>query len=86
MSIKGEIRSDLDLRIPRIMIHGNRGMIDNVKSIDVLSEESITVSCGKYSISIVGTGLSITYLEGEHLLFEGVINTVEFYGKKVLHE
>ena len=85
MNIKEELIQDLDLRIPRILVHGDRGIIDNVKSIELLSEETIIVSCGKQSISVHGTNLSITYLEGERMVFVGKIDTVEFFGKRIIH-
>ncbi|MBQ6948934.1 MAG: YabP/YqfC family sporulation protein [Firmicutes bacterium] len=81
-----ELLQDLDLRIPKILVHGNRGMIDNVKTIELLSEETVVVSCGKQSISVHGSQLTITYLEGERMVFEGNIELVEFFGKKDLHE
>lgn len=84
--MKEEIFQDLDLKIPWILIHGNHGIIDNVKSIELLSDEIIAVSCGKCSLSVHGSKLSITYLEGERVVFDGNIDLVEFYGKKVLHE
>ncbi|MBQ6684982.1 MAG: YabP/YqfC family sporulation protein [Firmicutes bacterium] len=81
-----ELLQDLDLRIPKILVHGNRGMIDNVKTIELLSEETVVVSCGKQSISVHGSQLTITYLEGERMVFEGNIELIEFFGKKDLHE
>ena len=81
-----ELLQDMDFRIPKILVHGNRGMIDNVKTIELLSEETVVVSCGKQSISVHGSQLTITYLEGERMVFEGNIELVEFFGKKDLHE
>ena len=81
-----ELLQDLDLRVPKILVHGNRGMIDNVKTIELLSEETVVVSCGKQSISVHGSQLTITYLEGERMVFEGNIELIEFFGKKDLHE
>ena len=81
-----ELLQDLDLRIPKILVHGNRGMIDNVKTIELLSEETVVVSCGKQNISVHGSRLTITYLEGERMVFEGNIELIEFFGKKDLHE
>jgi len=72
--------------MPKLRVHGNRGMIDNVKTIELLSEETVVVSCGKQSISVHGSQLTITYLEGERMVFEGNIELVEFFGKKDLHE
>ena len=85
MRIKEEMMRDLDLRIPRVLVHGGRGILDNVKTVELLSEESIVVSCGKQNVSIRGDGLSVTYLEGERMVFEGKIEAVEFYETRNLH-
>ena len=85
MRIKEEMMRDLDLRIPRVLVHGDRGILDNVKTVELLSEESIVVSYGKRNVSIRGVGLSVTYLEGERMVFEGKIEAVEFYETRNLH-
>ena len=82
MRIKEEMIQDIDLRIPKILVHGNRGIIHNVKSIEQISDDMIAVNCGKQAVSVQGSGLSISYLEGEQLMFEGIFEAVEFYGKK----
>ena len=82
MRIKEEMIQDMDLRIPKILVHGNRGIIHNVKSIEQISDDMIAVNCGKQAVSVQGSGLSISYLEGEQLMFVGLIEAVEFHRKK----
>ena len=81
MNWKEELILDFDLHMPRILINGDQAIIDNVKRILVLSEESVIVDCGKRQISVRGTNLAITYLDQERMFLRGKMDTVEFYGE-----
>lgn len=86
MSLKEELLLDFDLRMPRILVNGTQGIIDNVKRLVLLSDESIIVSCGKQYISVRGKRLSITFLEDERMFIKGTIEAAEFYGETDGHE
>ena len=86
MSLKEELLMDFDLHAPRILVNGERAVVDNVKSLVLLSEEAIIVSCGKKYISVRGRSLSITFLEDERMFLKGNIDAVEFYGETDVHE
>lgn len=81
MSLKEELFLDFNLQTPRILVNGTQGMIDNVKSLILLSENNIVVSCGSQYISVQGRHLSITFLEEERMFLRGEIYAVEFYGE-----
>ena len=86
MSLKEELLLDFDLRMPRILVNGTQGIIDNVKRLVLLSDESIIVSCGKQYISVRGRRLSITFLEDERMFIKGTIDAVELFGETDGHE
>lgn len=86
MSFKEEMLFDFDLRLPRILVNGDGAVIDNVKSLVMLEENAIIVSCGKRFISVKGQNLAITFLEDERMFLRGTIDAVEFYGEKEAHE
>ncbi len=86
MSFREEMLLDFDLRAPRILADGRSGIIDNVKSLILLTEDAVIADCGKRFISVRGTRLTITFLEDERMFLEGNIEAVEFYGEKDAHE
>ena len=86
MSLKEELLLDFDLRMPRILVNGTQGIIDNVKRLVLLSDESIIVSCGKQYVSVRGRRLSITFLEDERMFIKGTIEAAEFYGVTDSHD
>lgn len=46
MSIKDELLFDFSIRMPRLLIGGKTGILDNVKKIVLISENNIYISPG----------------------------------------
>lgn len=81
MSIKDELLFDFSMNMPRLLVSGKTGIIDNVKKIVSISETSVIVDNGKRYSVINGTGLVVKQLEEERMLVTGEISSVEFYSE-----
>lgn len=82
MSIKEDLLFDFSINMPRLMVSGKTGIIDNVKKIVLISNTSIIVDNGKRYSAINGEGLVVKELEDERLLITGEIRNIEFYQEK----
>lgn len=80
MDIKSELKSDFSINLPRVLISGNVGIIDNVKGIVFVSESSIVVFNGKRYTSVSGNNLIINEIEDERVQISGDIRAIEFFG------
>lgn len=79
MSVKDELLFDFSINMPRLLISGNTGVIDNVKKLVLINDTSIIVDNGnRYSV-INGDNLIIKELDEERMLITGNIRSVEFY-------
>ena len=81
MSIKDEMLFDFSINMPRLLVSGNTGIIDNVKKIILISETSIIVDNGKRYSAINGEALVVKQLEEERMIVTGNIKSVEFYSE-----
>lgn len=81
MSIKDELLFDFSMNMPRLLVSGKTGIIDNVKKIISISDTSVIVDNGKKYSIINGTGLVVKQLEEERMLVTGDIRSVEFYSE-----
>ena len=79
MDIKDEMLLDFNINIPRVVVCGNLGLVDNVKSMVLISEKSIVISGKKGFVAINGEGLSIREIDDERVQVAGEIRTVEFF-------
>jgi len=79
MSIKDELLFDFSMNMPRLLISGKTGIIDNVKKLVMISETNIIVDNGKRYTSINGDSLIVKELEEERMLITGEIKSIEFY-------
>lgn len=79
MSIKDELLFDFSINMPRLLISGTTGIIDNVKKIILISESSIIVDNGNRYSAINGEALVVKQLEEERMLVTGDIKSVEFF-------
>lgn len=88
MDIKDELLFDFSINMPRLLVSGETGIIDNVKKIVFITENSIVVDHGSRFSAINGDGLRVKMIEEERMVITGKIQSVEFYsGKKgELHE
>lgn len=80
MFIPDELIYDFSINMPRILVGGKTGILDHVKKILLITDQTIVVSCGKRSISILGENLLVRELDEERMLVSGNIATIEFYG------
>lgn len=82
MFIKDELIYDFSINIPRVLVGGRTGIIDNVKKIVLISENNVVVYCGSRYISINGISLIVRQLSEERMLVSGDITVIEFYGSE----
>lgn len=83
MDIKEELLFDFSINMPRLLVSGETGIIDNVKKIVFITENSIVVDHGSRFSAINGGGLRVKMIEEERMVVTGKIASVEFYsGKK----
>lgn len=78
MKIVEEIYYDLDFEEPKVIVSHSRAVIENVKSIVMISENSLTAECGKRYVTLVGNDFTIKEIFEGRLLIEGTIQRVEF--------
>ena len=82
MSIKDELLFDFSVKMPRLLISGKTGILDNVKKIVLISENSIVVDHGKRYSAVNGAGLCVKLIEEERMIVTGEIYSVEFFGNR----
>lgn len=88
MSVKDEVLFDFSIKMPRLLVSGETGIIDNVKRIVIISESNIVVDHGNRFSAISGNRLRVTLIEEERMVVTGDIRSVEFYSGKTggVHE
>lgn len=80
MSFKDELIYDFAVNMPRIMIVNDFAVIDNVKRIELISDEQIIVKNGARYTAVSGKKLTVKEAGDERMLIEGEIKEVQFYG------
>lgn len=81
MNIKDELLFDFSINMPRLLVSGKTGIIDNVKKIILISDTSIIVDNGNRYSAINGTALIVNQLEEERMVITGEIKSIEFYSE-----
>ncbi len=79
MNIKDELLFDFSINMPRLLVGGETGIIDNVKKIIFITESSIVVDHGSRFSAINGAQLRVKMIEEERMIIKGKITSVEFY-------
>ncbi|HVI42575.1 MAG TPA: YabP/YqfC family sporulation protein [Anaerovoracaceae bacterium] len=83
MNVKEELLFDFSINMPRLLVSGKTGIIDNVKKIVFITENSIVVDHGDRFSAINGDMLRVKLIDEERMIIFGDIRSVEFYsGKK----
>lgn len=83
MNVNEELLYDFSINMPRLLVSGQTGIIDNVKKIVFITANNIVVDHGTRFSAINGNGLRVKMLEEERMIVTGDILSVEFYpGKK----
>jgi len=80
MDIKEELLYDFGLNLPRILVSGKTGILDNVKKLVMVSESQVIVHNGARYTAVTGKKLTIKQLEDERMMITGEIERIEFYG------
>lgn len=80
MKLIEEMSYDLNFREPKIIISEKTAVIENVKAIVMISENSLTVKCGKKHVTVAGGDFVIKEIFEGRLLIEGRIQSVELFG------
>lgn len=78
MNLKEEMRYDLNFNRPKVIADENMTIIENVSSIVMISETSLTVSAGKKFVTVRGKNFVIKEIFEGRLLIEGAIQGIEF--------
>jgi len=88
MNVREELLFDFSINMPRLLVSGKTGILDNVKKVIFITENSVVVDHGNRFSAINGDGLRVKLIEEERMIVTGEILSVEFYsGKKgELHE
>lgn len=83
MGIKDELLYDFSLNMPRILISGKTGIVDNVKKLVMVSENNVVADCGAMFASVSGEELTVDLLDDKRMIVTGTIRNLEIYpGKK----
>jgi len=82
MSVKDELLFDFSMKMPRLLVSGETGILDNVKKIVFITENSIVVDHGNRFSAINGNRLRVKLIEEERMIISGDIHAVEFYSGK----
>jgi|GEM_PF-614773 YabP family. len=83
MNVKEELLFDFSINMPRLLVSGKTGILDNVKKVVFITENSIVVDHGNRFSAINGDGLRVLEIEEERMKITGEIHSIEFYsGKK----
>ncbi|MBR5516563.1 MAG: hypothetical protein IKU53_01200 [Firmicutes bacterium] len=77
MNIIEEMNYDLNFNEPRIIIKDDICIIENVKSIVMIGETSVTVESSKKYVTVNSADYVIKEIIGGRLLIEGQIQGVE---------
>lgn len=72
-----ELQYDMDFKEPRIVIKDNLCIIENVKGIVMIGENSMTVETPKKYVTVICKGFVIKEIMDGRLLIEGKIQGIE---------
>ena len=79
MKILNELAFDFDITGPKIIASAKAAVIDNVRNIILISDESVTVDTGKFYVTVKGRDFVISEIWEGRLELEGTIEGIEFY-------
>lgn len=77
MRLIEELQYDMDFKEPRIVIKDNLCIIENVKGIVMIGENSMTVETPKKYVTVICKGFVIKEIMDGRLLIEGKIQGIE---------
>ena len=78
MKLIEEMVYDLDFSMPRVIITGRTAILENIKSIEMISERSLTVSSRYGYTTVTGEDFIMKEIGEGRIIIEGSIERVEF--------
>lgn len=79
MSIREELLFDFAVNMPRVLVTGKTTVLDNVKTVMLLTDTEIIVFNGQKYTSIKGSDFVITQLKDERMLVSGEVEEIRFF-------
>ena len=79
MKILNELAFDFDVTGPKIIASAKVAVIENIKGVLMISDESVTVDTGRFYVTVKGRAFVINELWEGRLELEGIIEGIEFY-------
>ena len=79
MKILNELAFDFDVTGPKIIASAKVAVIENIKGVLMISDESVTVDTGRFYVTVKGRDFIISELWEGRLELEGTIEGIEFY-------
>lgn len=79
MKILNELAFDFDITGPKIIASAKVAVIENIKGVLMISDESVTVDTGRFYVTVKGRDFIINELWEGRLELEGIIEGIEFY-------
>jgi sporulation protein YqfC len=79
MRLKEDLMFDFALNMPRALVSGNTVVLDNVKRLLLMTDESIVVDNGRRYTSLKGTSLEVRMLKEERMWVCGDIEEIRFF-------
>ena len=78
MKMMEEMALDLDFKRPKLFVYDKLCVIENVSSIVMIGENSLTVEADRESVTVKGRDFIIKEIFGGRMLVEGRIQGIEF--------
>lgn len=79
MKILNEVTLDFDMTGPNILASARAAVVNNVKKVILISDESVTVDTGRFYVTVKGQDFVISEIWEGRLELEGNIEGIEFY-------
>lgn len=70
---------DFDITGPKIIASARAAVVENIRKVIMLSDESVTVDTGKFYVTVKGRDFIISEIWEGRLELEGTIEGIEFY-------
>lgn len=79
MKILNEMSFDFDITGPKVIASAKAAVIDNIKKIILIGDDSITVDTGRFFVTVKGRNFVISEIWEGRLELEGNVEGIEFY-------
>ena len=82
MDVKEELLYDYSIKMPRLLVSGKTAILDHVRKIVYITEQSVVVDHGNRFSEVSGIHLRVLLIEEERVIVTGEIAEVKFYSGK----